>query len=71
MAVIRKNEIKKMDTKEVEAKIAGLERALLELEGEGKKEKKKPVRKAIAKLKTALTLQNKGRNAGVGKESIK
>lgn len=59
MAIIRKNDIRKMTPKEAEAKIDELERSLLVLEGEGKNEKIKPVKKAIAKLKTLLTLQKK------------
>ncbi len=56
MAAIRKNELRKMSPKEAEAKIVQLERVLLELEGEGKHEKKKPVKKGIAKLKTLLSM---------------
>ncbi len=62
MAAIRKSDIRKLTPKEAEAKITQLERALLELEGEGKYEKKKPVRKAIAKLKTLLAMSKKGLN---------
>lgn len=55
MAVIRKSDIGKMTPKEAEAKILELEKALVQLEGEGKREKKKPLKKAIASLKTMLT----------------
>ncbi len=58
MATIKKSDIQKFSVKEAEAKVISLERALLELEGEGKREKKKPVRKAIAKLKTHITSLN-------------
>ncbi len=54
MAVIKKNEMKTMTLKAAEAKIAELEKAILELRGEGKREKVKPLKKAIAKLKTYL-----------------
>lgn len=57
MAVIKKSDIKRMTPKEAEAKIAELEKAMLILEGEGKREKKKPLKKAIAKLKTLLNSQ--------------
>jgi hypothetical protein len=50
-----------MTNKEAEKKLVELDRALLELEGEGKREKRKPVKKAIAKLKTLLS-QNKSLN---------
>lgn len=65
MAIVRKNEMKKMTTKETEAKIADLQRTLLELEGEGKHEKKKPVKKAIAKLLTKLSME-KGKALNTG-----
>ena len=52
-----------MSAKEAETKILSLERALLELEGEGKREKKKPVKKAIAKLKTHITSVNSAAKA--------
>lgn len=55
MAVIKDNEMKSMTPRAAEAKIAELEKAILELQGEGKKEKIKPLRKAIAKLKTMLS----------------
>ena len=65
MAVIKKSVLQKMSAKESEAKVVELQRALLELEGEGKREKKKPVKKAIAKLKTRLVaLAKKDLNTG-------
>lgn len=61
MAVIKKNDIKKLLTKEaVEKKLNEIEMALLELEGEGKAEKRKPLKKAIARLKTHITELEKG-----------
>jgi ribosomal protein L29 len=54
MAVIKKSELRKMSPAERVKKIAELEKAMLELRGEGKKDKTKPLRKAIAKLKTPL-----------------
>lgn len=52
MAAIRKSEIAKMTDAEKQAKIADLERAMLELRGEGRLDKARPLRKAIAQLKT-------------------
>ncbi|NYZ77199.1 hypothetical protein H0O02_02695 [Candidatus Micrarchaeota archaeon] len=54
MAVIKKNELKEMSAKAAQAKIADLEKAILELHGEGKREKVKPLRRTIAKLKTHI-----------------
>ena len=52
MAVIKRTDLQKLGPKEREAKIAELTRAMLELRGEGRKDKIRPLRKAIAKLKT-------------------
>lgn len=52
MAIIKRNQLDAMSDAEKTAKIAELERAMLELRGEGRKDKTKPIRKAIAKLKT-------------------
>ena len=52
MAVIKKNQLDSMTESEKAAKITELEKAMLELRGEGRKDKVKPLRKAIAKLKT-------------------
>ncbi|MBN1169932.1 hypothetical protein JXA56_02825 [Candidatus Micrarchaeota archaeon] len=49
---MKKSDIQKMNSKEKNAKIAELERAVLELMGEGRFEKVKPLKKAIAALKT-------------------
>ncbi|MEW6723255.1 MAG: hypothetical protein AB1324_08380 [Candidatus Micrarchaeota archaeon] len=52
MAVIKKTQLASMTMEERSAKISELERAILELRGEGKREKVKPLKKAIAKLRT-------------------
>jgi len=52
MAIIKKTEFDSMSDVQKSAKIAELERAILELRGEGRREKVKPLRKAIAQLKT-------------------
>lgn len=52
MAVMKKSEIAKLTDKERVAKIAEIERAMLELHGEGRADKARPLKKAIAKLKT-------------------
>jgi ribosomal protein L29 len=57
MAIIKKSELKKMSAQERASKIAELEKAMLELRGEGKKEKTKPLRKAIAKLLTMGSIE--------------
>jgi len=64
MAVLRKSDIEKMNAKELQTKITEIERSLLELEGEGKHEKKKPLKKAIAKLLTRIRMTEKGLNTG-------
>lgn len=55
MAVIKRTELEKLDDAGRSAKISELERAILELMGEGRKDKTKSLRKAIAKLKTPLS----------------
>jgi ribosomal protein L29 len=52
MAAIKKSEMEKMSPAERKNKIAELERAMLELRGEGRLDKVRPLKKAIAKLKT-------------------
>ena len=52
MAVIKKSELEAMDEKAKTAKIADLEKAMLELRGEGRADKIRPIRRAIAQLKT-------------------
>ena len=52
MAIIKKSELDSMNDMQKADKIAQLEKAMLEMRGEGRKDKVKPLRKAIAKLKT-------------------
>jgi len=52
MAIIRKSEMEKLNDTQRLAKIVELERAILEMYGEGRKDKIKPLKKAIAALKT-------------------
>jgi hypothetical protein len=52
MAILRKTDLDSMTDAAKAAKITELERAMLELRGEGRADKVKPLRKAIAKLKT-------------------
>lgn len=59
MAVIKNNDLKAMSPKEAETKIAELESAILELHGEGKREKVKPLKKTIAKLRTVISNASK------------
>ncbi len=49
---MKKSDIQKLNAKETEAKIAELEKAILEIRGEGRFEKVKSLRKQIARLKT-------------------
>jgi|YelNatPaOPRAMG01_1025707.scaffolds.fasta_scaffold01277_17 ribosomal protein L29 len=65
MAVIKKNELSTMSRKAIEEKILELKRTILELHGEGKKEKVKPLKKAIAKLKTMLSLSEKNQGLNI------
>ena len=55
MATLRANDVRKLSKEQSIAKISEMEKLLLELEGEGRQEKKKSVKKAIARLKTHLT----------------
>jgi len=55
MAVISKNELKSMTPKAAEAKIAELEKAVLEFHGEGKREKVGALKKTIARLRTIIS----------------
>jgi ribosomal protein L29 len=52
MAVIKKTELESMSDAERQKKVGEIEKAILELRGEGRKDKVKPLRKAIAQLKT-------------------
>ena len=54
MAVIRKSEIAKLSPQEMQAKLVEFNKAMLELRGEGRKDKVRPLRKAIAGLKTRI-----------------
>jgi ribosomal protein L29 len=58
MAAIRKSDMEKMTPAERKGKIAELERAMLELRGEGRLDKARPLRKAIARLKTPPAAKN-------------
>lgn len=54
MAVLRMPDIRKLSKADAEKKLEEMHRLMLELAGEGKPEKTKPVRKAIARLKLYL-----------------
>ncbi|MBI5228333.1 50S ribosomal protein L29 [Candidatus Micrarchaeota archaeon] len=50
---IKKSEIEKLSSSEIDKKISELERSMLELRSEGNAAKVKSVKKSIARLKTA------------------
>jgi hypothetical protein len=52
MAVIKKTDLDALVGPAREAKIAELEKAMLEMRGEGRADRVKPLKKAIAKLRT-------------------
>lgn len=52
MAVIKKSDLEALSDAERNTKVAELEKAVLELRGEGREDKVKALRKTIAKLKT-------------------
>lgn len=54
MAVIKMREVHKLSLKDAQSKLLELERAMLELAGEGKAEKRKPLKQAIARLNTHI-----------------
>ncbi|MFH1221752.1 MAG: hypothetical protein V1492_01570 [Candidatus Micrarchaeota archaeon] len=54
MAIIRKNELKKMSKSEAQKKMVEIERAMLEAEGEGKHAMRSTFRKTIAQLYTII-----------------
>ncbi len=54
MAVIKKSEIAKLSPQEMQAKLVEFNKAMLELRGEGRKDKVRPLRKAIAGMKTRI-----------------
>ncbi len=58
MAAIKKSELQKMSAKELEMKIIDFEKAILELRGEGKPDKARPLKKAIARMKTRLSQED-------------
>jgi ribosomal protein L29 len=49
---MKKSDIETLSAKEREAKIQELELAMLELRGEGRADKARPLKKTIARLKT-------------------
>jgi len=64
MAVIKKEDLRKMSRKDAERKLEELEMALLELEGEGKREMRSPLKKAIAQLKTLINMKTEEESDG-------
>lgn len=54
MAVLRNKDIKKLSKQQAAEKLVELEKSMLELMGEGKREKRKPLKQAIARLKTYI-----------------
>ena len=54
MAVLRNKDVKKFSKQQAVEKLAELERSMLELMGEGKREKRKPLKQAIARLRTHI-----------------
>ena len=54
MAVLKNNDVKKLSEQQAIEKLAELEKSMLELYGEGKREKLKPMKQAIARLKTRI-----------------
>lgn len=59
MAVIKKTELEGMSDADRQKKIGEIEKAILELRGEGRKDKVKPLKKAIAQLKTPRAVKVK------------
>ena len=64
MSVLKKDELKKMTKKDAVKKLEELELALLELEGEGKREMRQPLRRAIAKLGTLIKMKTEEESDG-------
>ncbi|MBS3068326.1 hypothetical protein J4450_06480 [Candidatus Micrarchaeota archaeon] len=54
MSVLRNKDLKKLSKQQAAEKLVELEKSMLELMGEGKKEKRKPLKQAIARLKTYI-----------------
>ncbi len=71
MAIIRKSDLKRMGPEERAKKLSELQRAMLELRGEGRKDKAKPLRKAIAKLLTMGSIAAARESAKAQKEPAK
>lgn len=63
MALLRMKEITKFTLKQAQEKMVELERSLLELAAEGKAEKKKSVKKAIARLLVHISQLSKKEKA--------
>lgn len=63
MGAIKKTELNTMSDSQKEAKIAELEKAILELRGEGRGDKTRPLRKAIAMLRTPRAHKHKAEKA--------
>lgn len=61
MAILKKTDIEGMTEQAKAAKIVELERAMLELRGEGRADKVKPLKKAIASLKTPRPKKSAGK----------
>ncbi len=64
MAVLKKTDLDALTGPARDAKIAELEKAILELRGEGRGDRVKPLKKAIAKLKTPRQKPQKGAGKG-------
>lgn len=71
MAVIKKSDMEKLNDAQKLAKIAELERAILEMYGEGRRDKVKPLKKAIASLKTPRPKKALSGKAPVGSAGMK
>lgn len=54
MAVLKNKDIKKLSRQQALEKLVEMEKVMLEIGGEGKTEKRKPVKQAIARLKAYL-----------------
>ena len=72
MAILKMNDVKKLSIELARDKLVEIEKALLELAGEGKKEKSKPVRRAIARLKTYISgLERKNKSEILSQKKTK
>ena len=61
MSVLRNREIKKLSKQQAVEKLAEMEKGMLELRAEGKREKATPLKQAIARLKTYIHQLSKTR----------